>query len=460
MKAKRHLIRLRGWAALLIALALLMPVRPALAASNSVSTRILASGFKELKPVERSRYILAQTTDTGLWGVINSGGRKVIDYQFSNLAYVGNGCFVTENSEEPLDNQKALVAGKMVSDPMYGVIISYNEYWAAGWVITAANEEVYDYSPSKKFFYNIKYCDLFYLGGEPELVASYTRQEFASAKAHGQYISVQDRDGGVTVLGPGGEMTNLRLARVTDTVYGVANAALMNKVTREIIIDGISEAKEFNTRRGLLLQVSRADFSGNKLTGICNIKGEWLLPLGDNVIKQVSDDYVILTENDRLGLYSFELKRMVVPCAYDSIVANKKAYDPFSFYGYACAVRDGVRDYINMRTGEVCLSVPEKQEKQKILGSAVIISTGRTSCNVYSASGAEWKLRWKTVIDTRGDGRFVVVRNVEDNKYGVYSMDGQVLLETKYRICPVITDDGLVILQATKDEYQLMLIVF
>ncbi len=453
-KKKQYAVRLLA----LFALCFLIPWHPSALAADDISIRYILQGMEDIKPVNQTHYLVVQSPDSHLWGAFDTSGRQLIDFRFENLAYGGYGCFITSNSTDPLDNWRALVSrdGSFVSEARYGLFKFYNYKWAAGWVVSAAKKTDYDYTPDKKKYYYIDRCDLFYLGDTPRLAGSLSREEFVQAAVHGDYLSVEDRTGNITVYDRDFQPAELQVSSVSDAVYGLRNYTLIDRVTGEALMDGLTGVKEINNGRGLIFQVTQTGFNGAKKTGICTADGEWLMPLSGYGVKTVSRDYAVVTQNKLQGLYSFDRGRLILPCEYSSISTSSQTVDPYVFNGCACGVKDGMKCFVNIETGETVISVPDKSKSISIAGATVYRQTSKNHYEVISPSGKTWRFQDKKMGTTRGDGRLLVIRDVIYNLKGVYNMNGKVVLDIKYRTAPLITDDGYVILRTQREGVHLL----
>ncbi len=472
-------------ALLTAALLLAAAMTPAASAKTEITLQTILTNMGEMIPVPQTDRLMVYSEDAGLWGVFDTAGNQVMPYIMHAPEYVAYGVFAdtwTGDAEAAADtgayselmsvdytaapevntNAKALVTpdGQLVSDYVYGVIRAYNDRWAAGLVVSDATEEAFDVKVGKTGFYNIERCDVFSLADEPRLAASFSREDFASAAAHGDYLSIADREGRVTVYDREMTVTGLEADKVSTAVYGVRDFAAINKVTGEVILDGCTACKELSTANGLLLQVTRVHYSGVKQNGLCTLDGEWVLPVGDYTVKSVTGDYALLAHDELQGLYSISGQRMIVPCEYESILTSKQTANPYAFYGYVCGVRGTARDWIDVATGEVVNSVQYDPAVMKTIGGTSYEILSKIFFGFTSAAGKTWRVRDVIIAATRGDGRLIVVQNKENSRYAVYTMNGDLALDFKYKNPPVITDDGKVILNSLNNGYQLIQIEF
>ena len=451
-----------GWKKRLAALAILLAsvcFAPGAMAQSAPVTRKILEGMGNIKAVNQTQYVIVQSAETERWGVFNTAGEQLIPFDYDSLAYLSRGYFVTSRFTDPLLNGKALVSptGERLSEFSFGMFKMYSEHWAAGWVVSAADSKAYDHKVDSKTYYNIDRCVIFSLDAPAHPVATFERTEFKEAAGHGKYLSVADREGNVTVYGPDFEPTGFSAAKVSDNVYGVSNYALKDKISGEIILDGVTASKEVNTVRGLYFQVTRTGFDGKKQQGICNLDGEWLMPLGDWSIKTVTKEYAVVTQSGLQGLYSFDRGRLILPCQYTSILSSSQTTDAYVFYGYACGAKDGVRYYVNVETGRVEQEQPYDSEQMKTMGGTVYYRNEWKKYVLLAADGRQKVLQNYTLVASRGDGSLIVAKG-QDGRYGVMTVYGQEVLTFWYINKPVLTDDGKIILN-TKSGFDLVEVI-
>ncbi len=432
-------------------------------AEKNLETHYLLQGMANIVPVEGTRYLMVQSPVNLLWGVYNTDGELLIEEQFDNLTYLGYGCFETGPYPDPLWNWKGLIGpgGSFVTNYSYGIFLVYNEYWAAGLTVDAGTEEAYDYSPGEGEYYRIDRCDIFRLGDDPGRVAQLTGEQFRQAAAHGKYLSVEDRSGKITVYDreffP---VTDFTAESLTDSVYGVFDYALIDRTSGDIILDGVTASKEIQTARGLLFQVTHVNYSGKKLIGICDLNGEWLMEPGSYTVNTVGTDYAVVTQSKLKGLYSYEEKRLVLPCEYSSIVSSASSSDAYVFYGYACGVKDGERNYVNVDTGETAATLKYSSKTMKTLGGTVYKKVVTDLYLITSANGSVWYLQNGQIPSQRGNGRLIVCFSLDSWSYGVMTMDGDIAVPFWYSTQPLITDDGKVVLKSGNNGYSLIEVVW
>ena len=446
----------------LTALLLSVVLLSAASASDAVDAYYLLQGMENIVPVEHTRYLLVQAPYTHLWGVYDTDGDLLIEEQFDSLAYLGYDCFETGPYLDPLWNWKGLVGpdGSLLSECVYGVIQVYNEYWAAGLQVDAGTAEAYDISLDGQY-YLLDRCDIFWLGDDPGMVAQLHQEAFRQAAAHGKYLSVEAPSGSVTVYDSNFEpVKGFKAKSLKDSVYGVVNYTLADRITGEIIMDGVTASTEIQTASGLLFQVTRVHYSGEKLIGICNLNGEWLMQPGSYAVDSVDADYAVVSRDGLQGLYSFDEERLLLPCEYDSILSSDLTVDPYVFYGYVCGVKDGVRNYIDVNTGETVSTLEYDSDTMKSLGGTVYREVITDLFKITSADGTVWYMQNSQMPSVRGDGRLITFYSMDNWGYGVMTMDGSVALRFWYSTMPLITDDGKVVMKNGNNGYALIEMVW
>ena len=324
-------------------------------------------GFSSLAPIPGTPYLLATRTGNRNYGLANETGRLICPCQFPYLAYLRFDYLQAAQRAVKSDlglltarakNRLALVAldGTLVTDYAYGNFEVFSAYWAAAWVLDQARETDYDLKLDGTHFYKIKRCDLYYLGRpdgkEPRLIRSFSREEYAKGAAHGQYFSVQSRGNEVTVFNPEGEAAAVEHKKATEPVYKLRNLAIVDGITGEYIAGGYSGVWEATGANGFLLVGTRKDYTGTKTSAILDTDGNVWMPATDAAVVSVSGDYVLLKKNGLFGLYSLRERRELLPCAYDAILKNRNAVDPYLTQGYLGAVKNGRYQIISAETGK------------------------------------------------------------------------------------------------------------
>ena len=466
----------RVFSLLLLCLLLTGTVSAAKADGTPVFQEILTQ-MGPLTPIAQTHYVLAQEVKSGKWGLFNTDGEQLIPYEYTSISYLSYQCFdVGKNT--PIDPEKtvapqmedvnshALIApdGTRVTDFLYGTFKVFSPDWACGWVLESSSEEDSDYQLGR-FFYRVKQYDVFWLGdhalsssGGPEqayLAASLTRDQFKDAAAHGPFLYIQDREDVITAYNSAFEPLDLTIGRMNESMYGIKNWAIVARDSGDMLLDGFSAVEEAVGAEGTLLKVTRLDYSGNKWFGIYTVDGEELMPLTLDSISSVTGDYVLLANRGKKGLYSLRENRLLLPCAYDNIIASNTTVDPYVLHGYLCAEANGERFYIDAETGKRYPADNAAKDRTR-LGNTYFSNLKRVGYTMlYAPDGTETKFNdgyIENVRRLRGSGYLFSADT--DYKHMLITWKGEVLLKF-YNNPFVITDDDSVIIETVGGGYKM-----
>ena len=467
MRDKFETKLVKKWACLALAVLLVCGSGTALAEPSETLKKV-AGGFQSLSAVPNTHYLLAKSSKSSSWGLIDSAGKQLCPYKFPYLSYLSYGCLQASRYEvskkHPLLNERsanrlALVAldGTMISDYAYGYFQIYNEYWAGAWVLEPGTEEDSDYQADKAHFFRLVRCDLFFLGtpeGEaPRLVSSFARDEFLKASGHGRYLSVQDRQERVTILEPDGTAHETQNKMAADGVYQIRYLTIVNSLTDEMIAEGYSGVKEVQTANGLLLVGTRTDYSGAKTNSILDLAGQELMAETYASVSAISGDYVLLKKDELFGLYSLKENRELLPCDYDEILLNKNGVDPYVSRGYLGAVKDGECHIISAATGET-VRIFVRKAKWEMLGLLYYRQT-KSQLHYYSPVDGHHEDPLGALESKQGSGYLLAVK-IEGRHY-VVNWQGKTLMKGSRDAYAVTPDDSVIV--KTDSGYELYRLV-
>lgn len=449
MKMNRNLIR---WICLLSAAVILCASAPALA-EPAESLKMVADGFSDLKPVAQTHYLLARRSGSSSWGLVDTAGKRLCPYKYAYLDYVAYDYLQAaldelKTSADVINarryNRLALLTldGTQLTGYAYGYFSVYSSVWAGAWVLENATEEDNDYKANSQNFFKISRCDLYYLGEEqPKLVASFTRDQFLNASAHGQYISVANREKEVTIYGPEGETYETAAKKAASPIYKVKNLAIYNSLTGEPAAAGYTAVQELQTPAGLMLVGTRTDFSGAELRCLLDLDGNELMQVADAEIVSVSlGQYALLKQGDLYGLYSIAEDRQLLPCAYEKILLNKKSVDPYVSRGYLGAMKDGECHIISAETGEEVRSFVQKDGWE--MSGLLYYRQMKSQLHYYSPVDGHYEGPMSDLISSRGSGYLLAIKT--DSRHSVVNWQGEQLMKGS-RKAYTITDDDCVI---------------
>ena len=418
-----------------------------------------------------------QDTDSGLWGVYNTSGEQLMPYQYADLSYVAYDCFLT-GAVEPLKSIKkstvlsdeyinshgfALLDGTLIIDNRYGTVKVYNRYWASCWVVDPASEDDYDYKFDANHFFKIRYADIVYLGDwnepgsartdRPYYCGRFTREQFKSAQAHGQYLSVSDREGKVTVYDRKFNVLDIRPEKVGSSIYKVKKGSVCDP-EGNVIMEGVSSVKEAATADGLQLICTIKDSEGNKRYGIYRLDGTEVLAPQKLEIVSATAHYAVVKKNEKQGLYSLDEKRLIVPCLYDKMVANNTGMDNYLRNGFVIVEYGGLQFFYNTAPdadNSNLVRLETEKRSYKLLGSSYSYREEARTV-VVNADGQRYVIRHKMTSGFRGDGYLIPYKL--DAHFGVMTWHTKDVL-TEYANAINLTDDNCIICNSTRHGYQL-----
>ncbi|MBR5110001.1 MAG: hypothetical protein IK099_07380 [Clostridia bacterium] len=470
---------------LLLCAMLTCMLQPATAdTSGSVSTVQLLKRIENLTPINGTNLLVAQEPNQFKWGLYDTDANIVIPFEHESLAYVAYnflnvGAFPVKTYNEHLPipqdelNSHALMSfdGTVLTEYAYGTLKAFSPSWCAGWVLVPGTKADHDYTPDKEHYLQIERCDIFYreydgntVAGKSScrLVASLTRDEFQNAKAHGDYLSIQNRENEVTVYDSSGEQVDIGAKNLNSSPFGIKNWSLMNFATGEMLLDGCSGVSEVQLPGETVLIAARTDFQGKKWNALLSTKGEVIIPMWNVTISAVYTDYAVLTSNvnGKKGLYSRVQKNLILPCVYDEIYENKTALDPFNCHGYICVVKDEETCFYEVATKALLPAVEWDNEEVELsmYGAALyatVVNGKITKTQFFSPDGREGS-KLCSVKKSRGSG-FLLVGSFSGG-YNVITWYGKSLLPVNYSNISV-TDDDRFIIKTKNSGYELYKVI-
>ncbi len=448
-------------------------------AAADIKAEQLLKRMGNLTPIAGTNLLVAQESNSNKWGLYDTDANIVIPLEHEKIEYVGYRFLSVASLPEktysqkdkiPLDeiNSHALMTldGTVITESKYATFKAYSPLWVAGWVLEQGTKEDYDFTPNKLHYFRIRSCDIFYCGGNENAesgdavispVLSLTRDEYNDAFAHGDYLSVQDREKGVTVFDRQGEIVHVNVKNIKSSLYGIKNWMLVDLATNEMVMDGCSSVSEIQTEDRLLLMVTRTDFQGRKLTSLITTEGEVIIPMWNGMISSVSRDYAIITsgENGKKGLYSCRDKKLILLCEYDVIYENTNAVDRFNCHGYICVMKDQMYYCYEIATGNL-LPVAQLEDGDELTryGAAFYNTktTGKTTTTRIISPDGKIKSLYCTISKGRGSSYLLIAKFSGGNT--VVDWYGNNYLPQFYSNI-IITDDDRFILNTKYGGYEL-----
>lgn len=341
--------------------------------------------------------------------------------------------------------------GKLILPMEYGDFELLSDRWIAGVRLTEStdSEENPDY---RSMFggksYMIDTVDLYYAG---EKKGTVSRKEWKNAKAFGDYLAIQDRDGKETFYNKdfavsGAESKyayeyNDDYSTKTVTHLGSGQAAFTAGCT--LTAEEVQQSVWVNGDKELL------DLQGNVIASLkiykyTNVDAE------SNLIKLES-------EEGKKGLADSTGKE-IVPCLYDSFsYALKGAMKA----GYLYAEKDGKCGFVNLSTGaETGFTFTKDAGSQR--ASFILVDDPREGKILISAAAGELPERFaeaNATFPNKGDGCMYAVVKGQDGTCRIIGQLGEDILpgvtfSSVYD--PKISEDGtLILLKGERGQYTL-----
>ena len=462
--------------ALLLLLVSAVSLLPATAYGEATVREIL-SGFAELTPVEGTPYLLAKKAKGNYYGLYNTDGEQLIPFAYEDLYYVSSNCFgavkeaATKQSKYPTleeINSHAIVTadGTQVSDFLYGHLEAFSSYWACGWVLVNATDKDYDLKTADDFYYRIKRCDFFFLGdhaltgkkGTDALPTplSLSREEYKSAVGHGKFLYVQDREDQIKIFDSQLNLVNVPVESLDDSMYVIRNYSVALQNTADILFDGFIDVKEVQTDGGLLLNMTRLDYSGSKWSTVFTAEGEQMMPLVRGEIETLTKDYAVLNINKKRGLYSFREQKLLVPCAFQKLIANNAAVYPDLQHGYVSVQKGGEKYYFSIADGMLYESTKPAKKWQKLGNVYVLNDAANARYRILAPDQQIANLKKVKPVENQNAGTgYLLSVYSETYEYMLVTWHGEIVLKGFLKPFTLTCDDKAII-QKKDGTYSLL----
>lgn len=371
--------------------------------------------------------------------VVDTEGNKLSE----GYAYVSpnEGYFTVANEDLHMgltDGQ-----GKLILPLEYGEIDPINDKWIAGikLVVSEDSEENPDYRAllgGKS--YMIDSVDLYYAG---EKKGTVSRAEWKNAKAFGDYLAIQNREGSESfynkdfVKSPAEAQYayeyNNDYSTKTITHLGSGQAAFTAGCT--LTADEVMQSVWIDSDKKLL------DLQGNVLADFADYKYAQV-DAESNLIKLENAD-------GKVGLADSTGKE-IVPCLYDrmsyALAGAQKS-------GYLYVEKDGKNGFVNLATGEETGFTFMKDAGDQ-RANFILVNDAREGKILISAMGGELPGRYKetnAAFPAQGDGNpYAIVKEMDDTCRVVGQKGEEILPGVTFSgiYDAKISDDGTLILLA------------
>ena len=424
---------------LLLSLSLLLG---ALCAGAEDNAQILMQYMPQITALNGTDLVIVTEKFSHWKSLYTTEGEKQAEFPFTDLQYLNYGYFLAWNGEGVNNRALVHVNGRQITEAAYGQISVYNNHWAVGFVLSAAEEGSFKRGNAT---FNVDYYDIFYIPDESAETKPIGRLEaggFKNADAHGEYLSVLDTSDAVTLFDSKFEICDYAPASVAAPVYVITDYVIMNAASGQQVKDGFTEVKEQKVQNGLYLIGTRFNYKGQKVAGVLTPEGEELMPV-EYFVSSVTDKYALVTDGGTLrGLYSLEQQKQIVPSEFTAIVTMNTANDPYVFNGYAIVENGDLRGYYDTVRGE--LSTELKYDKTAVItvGCTTYWQKEEGVFMLAAADGVETEIHVDSIErnSSRGDGYYLVAK--KDGLFGVIDWHGNEILPFIHNRGITITDDG------------------
>lgn len=429
--------------AFLTLLAVLLALLPVLgcAEGQGLEFDVAYQYMTAIQPVAGTNLLLMESKQDNSLGLFSTDGRELIPYGHAAINPLKNG-FISAARDAEAVNGLAIYtqSGRAVSDYRYGRITVFDGRWVAGTVLEKAPEGQKDVT-LKKVNYLIVRWDLYFVTEEnAALVLSLNREQFAEAKQRGDLMAVKDRAGQITLYDPQGQGTIVDWTELSAPLYEMNKYDIVSTRTGETIASGYADVKETDLPIGLALVADVTQLDGTKASAILDAQGTVLMP-ADYAVVKIDYPYVVVADGEgRRGLYSLTEQRLLAPCQFSAIVTCQTSADPYVNNGYVCVETDGLRGFVDARTGEVTCPPAYNSRIAQCYGSSLVFD-GERGFVLIAGDGTRTELfEYEEMPVSNGDGYLLAAK--KNGFYGLIDWHGSEALPFIHKNVITLTDDS------------------
>ena len=204
------------------------------------------------------------------------------------------------------------------------------------------------------------------------------REDVNSAKAYGDYLFIEDRDGVVTIYDP--TLAAVGNAESLYEAYGNSDEGVVSLATGDVVVPGYGFSSDLGAGR-------LAVYDENYDDGIADLEGNMLVPCGeyDYIYEYDLNGYARVEKDGKYGLIDLN-GQLVVPCEYDGFESLNYGGDyVYGLNGYACVELAGKYGYVSLATGEV--TCPVTYASPTIIGLSMIVPDITGELYIIAADG-------------------------------------------------------------------------
>ncbi len=417
-------------------------------AGDGLQLKMLFQYMPSIKPLQGTGLVVMESKMDNSLGVFTSEGQEVIPYGLSAVNVLTNG-FLSVAKDKDAVNGLAIYRtdGSQVTDFAYGAVTVFDQRWVAGTVLTEASGGEKDMTVNK-VDYKIAQWDLYFVSEDGvSLVASLDRQQFASAKQHGDYISITDRNGVTTAYDRDFQPLPMELKDMKASYYRVENYQIISNITNEVIASGYTDVQEADLPTRMLLVAGVIKLNGFKAQAVLDLSGNELMPT-EYAVVTMGDPYVVVANESGLrGLYSLAEQRLVAPCEFTNILTSATSVDPYVNNGYICVEKDGKRGYVDARTCAVTCPPAYNSRIAKVYGCSTVFD-GESGYVLIAADGTRTELfEYDEIPANRGNGYLLVAK--KNGFYGIIDWHGNEMLPFIHKNIITLTDDSKALIRTS-----------
>lgn len=405
--------------------------------------------------------LLKYTNYKNGYGIVSVEGEQLSEDIFGALNECGHDYFEAIN-ENGLDTHGLVDrTGAELIPFSYSAFQVYSDQWVGAVIVSPTDDEKGDYGSG--FFgggdqYNIDHVDMWYLP-EKKVAGTLSREQFKDGRAvgGGEYLLVEDREGGLTLYNAAFETVDHLFESLDDPEVGLVRPSkleaekLVNRVTGEVVSEDLPDAVE-TVYRSEGYAALRKRIDDENRCALIRDNGEMLTDyvLG-SVDRVIRDRYVISYIYDReksatlYGVYDLEQGAQVIPYAYEQFFYVD---DQTGLNGYFQVKLDGKVGFVNAEGAVTCPIEYAKDNVDKQLGCSFIYKEGG-KLTLVAGDGVVTDLSAMGVEDTcygqdGSDGQYIGVKNA-DGKYGVIDWHGNSVVDFVLDGMPNIYRDGYLV---------------
>ena len=288
-------------------------------------------------------YIGYQDWDTSLYGIMTNKGKVVLEPTYYRMSAVYDYPLFTVEAYVDDPHRRGVIdkKGEVIVPPEYIEVKVLSDRWMVGFKAEEckAEDKEYTYTSGTDTFYRVSSVDVYYKGKK---VGDFSRAEYDSASAWGDYIRVNARDKTQAVYNKKLKKSSFKgdyINEYDSNYYKGKYTYTHTGTNKPAFTEGCTLKKE-NVYR--YIQYTNGEAIG--LDGTVLFKSDF------DYLNDFRGGYAVGSQNSKRGLIN-EAGEVIIPPEYDQL-GNSEA-QPFE-YGCISAVKDGKFGFVNDRNQVTC----------------------------------------------------------------------------------------------------------